>query len=394
MEGFKHSLLLRFSVVLLILLGSCREAGESQRIVHPLSNRILGIGESHEFVSPSHDSEDMEDALAVAQGLQSSTKILTLGVLEGERHEMFGQISDIKVDRSGNMYVLDSGYSEVRVFNSKGSFLHAVGKAGRGPGEFFEPRGLEIDSAGHLIAVDKDHRITIFEWTDDSHEVVRTLTVPFEPIGLCLGENTFYIHGFTEKFSDTIFPYSFNGDRMEPFGAGYESQSALVYRYLSEGQVACSQQQGGQIIYSPRLIPAIYSYSLEGDIRWVAKISDFKTLDIIEDKSGESVVSMNVFANAHDQVARVIPFSEKYMLVQIASITPESLAPGWKGERREALLSYLMLSKTGEAVLVGSSLPSVYALTGDRMYTAHSYPYPQVSVYRHGTAGEEIAQLH
>jgi hypothetical protein len=48
------------------------------------------------------------------------------------------------------------------VFNRKGQFLRAIGKAGTGPGEFRTPHALEFDSRGRLIVADRhNHRIQI-----------------------------------------------------------------------------------------------------------------------------------------------------------------------------------------------------------------------------------------
>ncbi len=137
--------------ILLILLSSCRVSEEEQRVVHPVSSLIAGMDDSHNFDSSDHDSEDLQDARVLAQNLLSSEKILTLGVVEGEPYEIFGHISAMKLDSAGNMYILDSQYSEVRVFNSEGVFLYSVGSEGRGPGEFLCLRTWKLTPVSELL---------------------------------------------------------------------------------------------------------------------------------------------------------------------------------------------------------------------------------------------------
>ena len=60
---------------------------------------------------------------------------VVLGVLEGEHHEMFGFIADVATDGRETLYVLDSEYNEVRVFDFSGNFMGSFGGPGEGPGE-------------------------------------------------------------------------------------------------------------------------------------------------------------------------------------------------------------------------------------------------------------------
>ncbi len=377
---------------LLILLSSCRVSEESREIVHPVPSLIPGIDDSHDLDSHDYGSKDLQDARELAQNLLSSTKILTLGALNGKPYEMFGQISDIKLDSSGNMYILDAQYSEVRVFNSEGLFLYSVGSPGRGPGEFFMPRGMEVDSIGRVYVVDKSYRKTIFKRVGNTHKLEKAVTLSVSPVGLCKQDGILYVHGTSSgKSSNAIFSYALEGDSLGAFGTIYKSPSAMVQHVFGRGNIACSRHPG-RIIYSPRLLPTIYGYSLEGDIRWVAKISNFETLRVVENKlgdSGQSEVSMGLLSSKHDQVVGIVPLPEKYVIVQIASFTPESVDPEeGEGERYAMLRSYIMLSRSGEAVYIGDSLPIIKAVSEDHFYTIYTSPYPQISVRSYSTVDE------
>ncbi len=59
---------------------------------------------------------------------------ITIGVADGEYHEMFGEITDLALTGDGTVLVLDYGSSEVRVFDYGGALLASFGGHGEGPG--------------------------------------------------------------------------------------------------------------------------------------------------------------------------------------------------------------------------------------------------------------------
>jgi hypothetical protein len=61
---------------------------------------------------------------------------LTIGVLDGPEHLIFGEITRMAMDAQGGIYVLDAQVPEVRHFSSSGNFLGVVGRSGEGPGEY------------------------------------------------------------------------------------------------------------------------------------------------------------------------------------------------------------------------------------------------------------------
>lgn len=68
--------------------------------------------------------------------------------------ESFGSILAVAVAPDGRIHVLDGLAQEVRIFDRQGRFLHAVGKPGRGPGEFLGAEGLILGPGGVVTVVD------------------------------------------------------------------------------------------------------------------------------------------------------------------------------------------------------------------------------------------------
>lgn len=87
-----------------------------------------------------------------------------IGVLEGERPFMFGQIVAIAVGPDGAIHVLDRQVPEVRVFEPDGTFRGTIGRPGEGPGELRQPdSGLAVLPDGRVLVRDPGNaRIQVF----------------------------------------------------------------------------------------------------------------------------------------------------------------------------------------------------------------------------------------
>ncbi len=85
---------------------------------------------------------------------------------DGQFSEMYG----IDVDGSGNIYVADRGNCRIQKFNSSGVFVAKWGANGgdgtcdENNGEFDSPRDVKVDSSGNIYVVDEDNdRIQKFD---------------------------------------------------------------------------------------------------------------------------------------------------------------------------------------------------------------------------------------
>jgi DNA-binding beta-propeller fold protein YncE len=70
----------------------------------------------------------------------------------------------VAADAAGNVYVIDTGAGgKVNVYQPGGTFTTTWGTAGTGPGQWQAPRGLEVDSAGHVLVGDTgNHEIDVY----------------------------------------------------------------------------------------------------------------------------------------------------------------------------------------------------------------------------------------
>jgi hypothetical protein len=94
----------------------------------------------------------------------------------------FGAVADAGLMPDGSILVLDAINKTIYRFAADGTFLDSLGRAGRGPGEFVQPRHLAVGRGGEIAAVDgANARVTY--WTPD-RRLVGTTKIRGWPLGL------------------------------------------------------------------------------------------------------------------------------------------------------------------------------------------------------------------
>jgi len=76
----------------------------------------------------------------------------------------FYKPSEIKFDKAGCLYVLDSGNNRVMKYDPYLHFIKQIGRVGQGPGELINPSGLALDDAHSVYTLDRGNsRVMIFD---------------------------------------------------------------------------------------------------------------------------------------------------------------------------------------------------------------------------------------
>ncbi len=103
-----------------------------------------------------HSAADLENAPELRL-----VEHLRLGTLDGPAETQFFRIADVDV-ANGELWVLDSGHDEVRIFDFEdGAYLRTVGRRGEGPGEFMSPSQINIH--GGVVAVGESRQVSFFD---------------------------------------------------------------------------------------------------------------------------------------------------------------------------------------------------------------------------------------
>jgi hypothetical protein len=90
-------------------------------------------------------------------------KELTLGESPGGQTALFQSIRSFRVDKLGNIYVLDSRAPKLIKFDGRGNVLFSIGRKGQGPGEFMVPIMMELGKQNSILVYDLgNRRLTYF----------------------------------------------------------------------------------------------------------------------------------------------------------------------------------------------------------------------------------------
>jgi len=111
------------------------------------------------------------DELVLADGSACTLSIFNLRGKLNRQIEILGgrcllrpRPVSLDVDAEGNIYLCDTSFNTVRVYNHDGEFLFAFGRAGTMRGEFNSPTAVRVDSKGLIYVADsRNHRVQVFE---------------------------------------------------------------------------------------------------------------------------------------------------------------------------------------------------------------------------------------
>jgi len=99
-------------------------------------------------------------------GLDSPASTDAVGAFIGGQGPSKGQFANprgIDVDSAGNFYVADTMNARIQKFQPDGTFVSVFGSSGPGVGEMREPNDVAVDSAGNIFVVDAlNHRLLKF----------------------------------------------------------------------------------------------------------------------------------------------------------------------------------------------------------------------------------------
>ncbi len=177
---------------------------------------------------------------------------------------IFGIINDIKVDKDGCIYILDSANFRVQKYSPEGKFMQTFGKGkGEGPGEFLRPKFLAIDHRNNIYVADINQmRITMFSPAGD---VINTIKTKGQPAFMIAGDkNELYLTKLFDYGNFMIYVY--NLDTGEVVNAFCEkTQEAMLIAEAGDTALLCGDGKGN--IYCSFSYPyEIRKYSPDGKL--------------------------------------------------------------------------------------------------------------------------------
>ena len=77
----------------------------------------------------------------------------------------FSRPKGIALDSDGNIYVSESYYDHVLIYNPQGNLLMSIGGSGSAPGRFAQPTGIWVDDRDRVYVSDMlNSRVSMFQY--------------------------------------------------------------------------------------------------------------------------------------------------------------------------------------------------------------------------------------
>jgi hypothetical protein len=83
----------------------------------------------------------------------------------GDAPGSFGRPKGVAVDSFGHVYIVDALFDNIQIFDSEGRFLLNLGESGNKPGQFWLPNGIAISGQNEIFVADSyNHRLQVLRY--------------------------------------------------------------------------------------------------------------------------------------------------------------------------------------------------------------------------------------
>ena len=265
-----------------------------RRIIHPTSDNIPVVDDpSHILALPGDPSTIQSTYLSTL----SVSDTVQIGVNEGDEDEILGNVVDVAHDPDGRIFVLDSEFATVRIYDPDGSHVGSFGRSGTGPGEFQSAASLSLSDSGRFaVVVNGVGPIQVFTRREDGLFEYRNSISKHEIASRsgCAMNGHLYLLGYHPERSGPIHKFTLEGEYVDSFGELYKSKNEFVVLVLSgRGLIACSEMHN-VVGFIREGVPVLTGYAANnGSMLWRVKFKGFKPT-VIEERGWDRMSHMNI----------------------------------------------------------------------------------------------------
>jgi len=249
-------------------------------------------------------------------------------------HYQLYKPSEIKLDKKGNVYILDSGNNRIVVYDHNLKFLRYIGRAGQGPGEMIEPTDFDLGKEGNIYIADpRNSRITILDNNGNPlNTIVLTISYPFDLHLAVNSQGMIYVN----TLDSLITVFSRDGKILNSFGKTFYHRSITARRLWNIVSLDCDPADNLWVIHNTK--PLLKKFTKDGNLIFKIKING---PEIKERKKQERPMPLNglgryvyyftdifcsygdnIFAGAHDYIYEFNP--EGILIKRYRTTFPEA----------------------------------------------------------------------
>lgn len=311
-----------------------------------------------------------------AQSLPNISEVLSVGALEGDVDDVFGQVTDVAALQGGRFVALDNRLQVLRLYSRDGELLSGAGRAGQGPGEF---RWVEsVAASGDLISVlDRGNaRLTLFALDGDSLMYDSDFRLPFQAWDHCALDDRIFLVGV--HGDHVIHEVDRTGSVVRSFErvtepGDFSGFEILVRQLLSYGFIECSESERRVYFFSKHRGFA-RAYTDSGAHIWTAELPGWLGMTPTLTERGTLIYAPDEETMSWTVGQTVSLVHADLLLVQADSVWLPS------DDSHHKVVSYLIDAEDGGRVARTSGIPFVGDASWPRLYGWEKLPFPRVRV--------------
>lgn len=303
---------------------------------------------------------------------------------------LFGEISDVALDRDLNIYVLDRTTHSVRTFSRTGQFIGSAGRAGRGPGDLSFPLSLFHDGASRLYVFDHVNGMVVFETRDGILTHLRSFGAEYRPKSACALGDVVVVPGWRDK--KILHVINAAGERVRSFGEGFRftNDTSETLREMASRmthRVFCDAEQG-RIFVAAGALGFVRAYDASGNLLWEQTLPDYQGARFVMTQQGATGIFPRTTTSSVQRVGRDLLLVQARHLEPVKS--PQVNAFGGRGswEERE-IVTYVLSARTGELLTRAGGAPVLGAVRANIALGYEQNPFPRVFLLPLNALGRE-----
>lgn len=284
----------------------------------------------------------------------------SVGTLDGPPETRWGLLVDAEVDRRGRVFALDRQNVEVRAFGPDGAFLGSFLSQGDGPLEMREPWGIETLEGDSALIFSGSEAVVVSTATLDAPEETRKFTFQAPSVtDLCSDGSTLYARLFTMRREGPLQRLGRRGEALSAWGHAPEGEDPGARAALSRGLVACGPSPP-RIVTASFNRPTLRAYAPTGDSAWSVEFADFGPSGIAGAQR-EGMPGYRRTEGSQDRILTLVEVADEAVVVQVARVGAR--VEGTGRSPIEQTDTFLVSTRTGEGIYVGSHLPMLLDAT-------------------------------
>ncbi len=383
MKRFSYVLLSLFliSVCIFLIVTAIRRTPDSNvnvEVTHPTPQNIPNAS-----VILTREGDSAYDP-----SYWSSTRPVTqIGVDEGPKHAMLGIIESVSMDANRNIFILDSEYNTVRIYNEGGDYIGSFGSEGDGPGEFWDPESIDLSEGDSLaVIVGRESRITMYRQSNSSESLEYVFENSFLQVNDahsragCSMNGHIYVLAYSSDQDGVIFKYDLTGRFITSFGDKYMDPDPWVRQELSlRGFLACSDKHD-TVAWIRRSIPVVHVYTGNGELLVRYKLQDFASSAVTQRRTEDGRPSLRFEALKEGESWFSNLFTDDDGAFVISHVTAVESTSIRGASPPIDFHVYRLAPHLGAETYLGS-IPRIVAMLEGKVVVEAESPYPQVLLY-------------